>query len=110
MGERRCLKALSSGCRVHVSATKLCAFLLCSAPHDERCSLSEHSIRARKKLLGSCSLLKETIFRRGLDADRGITRVPRISYSRLALAGQLSFHRVKLNDQSNRAFLRHPVA
>jgi hypothetical protein len=32
----------------------------------------EHSMRARKKLLVSCSLLKETIFRRGLDADRGI--------------------------------------
>jgi hypothetical protein len=31
----------------------------------------KHSMRARKKLLGSCSLLKETIFRRGLDADRG---------------------------------------
>jgi hypothetical protein len=29
-------------------------------------------MRARKKLLRSCSLLKETIFRRGLDADRGI--------------------------------------
>jgi hypothetical protein len=63
---------LSYGSRVHVSATKLCAFLLCSAPHDERCSLSEHSMRARKKLLRSCSFLKETIFRRGLDADRGI--------------------------------------
>ena len=32
----------------------------------------KHSMRARKKLLRSCSLLKETIFRRGLDADRGI--------------------------------------
>jgi hypothetical protein len=32
----------------------------------------EYSMRARKKLLLSCSLLKETIFRRGLDADRGI--------------------------------------
>jgi hypothetical protein len=29
-------------------------------------------MRARKKLLLSCSLFKETIFRRGLDADRGI--------------------------------------
>lgn len=29
-------------------------------------------MRARKRLLRSCSLLKETIFRRGLDADRGI--------------------------------------
>jgi hypothetical protein len=42
-------------------------------------------------------------------AFRGITRVPRISYSRLALVGHLSLHRVKLNDPSNRAFLRNPV-
>src|SRR5712691_1494198 len=31
------------------------------------------------------------------------------SYSRLALVRHLSFHRVKLNDPSNRAFLRNPV-
>src|SRR2546430_2670381 len=42
-------------------------------------------------------------------AFRGIPRAPRTSYSRLALVGHLSFHRVKLNDPSNRAFLRNPV-
>src|SRR5512135_1659214 len=40
---------------------------------------------------------------------RGIARVPRTSYSRLALVRHLSFHRVKLTDPSNRAFLRNPV-
>src|SRR6266566_1861413 len=34
----------------------------------------------------------------------------RTSYSRLALVGRLSSHRVRLNDPSNRAFLRHPVS
>src|SRR5258708_9424579 len=42
-------------------------------------------------------------------AFRGVTRAPRISYSRLALVGHLSVHRVKLNDPSNRAFFRNPV-
>src|SRR5690349_11062043 len=42
-------------------------------------------------------------------AFRGIPRAPRISYSQLALAGHLSIHCVKLNDPSNRAFLRNPV-
>jgi hypothetical protein len=36
-------------------------------------------------------------------------RMYRTSYSRLALSRHLSFHRVKLNDPSNRAFLRNPV-
>src|SRR5215472_31306 len=43
-------------------------------------------------------------------AFRGVSRTPRISYSRLAHAGRLSSHRVQLNDPSNRAFLRHPVS
>ena len=42
-------------------------------------------------------------------AFRGIAQVPRTSYSRLALARQLSVHRVQLTDPSNRAFLRNPV-
>src|ERR1700693_1949820 len=54
-GRKAMPPGLSYGSRIHVSATKLCAFLLCSAPHDEGCSLSEHSMRARKKLLRSCS-------------------------------------------------------
>jgi hypothetical protein len=37
-------------------------------------------------------------------------RLHRTSHSRLALAGRLSSHRVKLNDPSNRAFLRNPVS
>ena len=40
---------------------------------------------------------------------RGIAKAPRTSYSRLALAGHLSFHRVELNDPSHRASLRNPV-
>ena len=48
----------------------------------------------------------------GLYSDQRFRCLPRghrTSYSRLALLGQLSAHRVRLNDPSNRAFLRHPV-
>ncbi len=41
---------------------------------------------------------------------RCLPRGHRTSYSRLALLGQRSLHRVRLNDPSNRAFLRHPVS
>jgi len=41
---------------------------------------------------------------------RCLSKGHRTSYSRLALRGQLSTHRVRLNDPSNRAFFRHPVA
>jgi len=35
----------------------------------------EYSMRARKKLLRSCSFLKETIFRRGLDAEPPVSAI-----------------------------------
>jgi hypothetical protein len=43
------------------------AFLLCSAPHDERCSLSQYSMRARKNFsyLALLSLQSAPIPRKG---------------------------------------------
>jgi hypothetical protein len=72
MGERRCRQVspldLVFMCPRQSSARFFSARLHMTNVARE----SEHSMRARKKLLPSCSLLKETIFRRGLDADRGI--------------------------------------
>ncbi len=53
-------------------------------------------MRARKKLLPSCSLLKETIFRRGLDADRGIGYIVQRYLASGRCDGVLAHHRERV--------------
>ena len=68
MGERRCRKALSSPISCSCVRDKAdAAFLLCSAPHDQRCSLSQYSMRARKNFsdLALLSLQSAPIPRKG---------------------------------------------
>ena len=68
MEERRCRKALSSPISCSCVRDKAdAAFLLCSAPHDERCSLSQYSMRARKNFsdLALLSLQSAPIPRKG---------------------------------------------
>jgi hypothetical protein len=68
MGERRCRKALSSPISCSCVRDKAdAAFLLCSAPHDERCSLSQYSMRARKNFSyrALLSLQSAPILRKG---------------------------------------------
>src|SRR5215471_14441974 len=68
MRESRCRKALSQPISCSCVRDKADAtFLLCSAPHDERCSLSQYSMRARKNFssLALLSLQSAPIPRKG---------------------------------------------